>query len=77
MAKKEIVETEEEKRARETVEEIACNIAKLSRQVSAILDGRLKKQSLLILLAHSTKMPQWQVEKVLDAIVNLESNHLK
>lgn len=70
-------ETDEEKKARETIEEIACNIAKLSRQVAALLEGRLKKKSLLILLAHSTQMPQWQVEKVLDAIVDLEKVHLK
>ena len=70
-------ETTEEKQAREVVEEIATNIAKLSREVSALLDGRLKKRSLLILLAHSTKMPHYQVEAVLDAIVNLEKVHLK
>lgn len=76
MAKNKI-ETEEEKKAREMVEEIACNIAKLGRQVSAILDGRLKKQSIVILLAHTTKLPQWNVEKVLDAIKDIEKNHLK
>ena len=71
------VETEEEKRAREMVEEIACNIAKLSRQVSAILDGRLKKKSIVLLLVHSSGLRQWEVEKVLDAIVDMEKTHLK
>lgn len=70
-------ETPEEKKARENVEDIARNIAQLSRQVSALLTGRLRKASLVILLAHSTKMPQYQVEKVLDAITNLEKNHLQ
>lgn len=69
-------ETEEEKKSREMIEEIACNIAKLSRQVSALLTGRLKKKSLVILLAHSSSLPQYQVERVLDAIANLERDHL-
>jgi len=70
-------ETPEEKKARETVEEIATTIAKLSRQVSAILQGRMKKESILVLLAHSTRMPKSQVEVVLDAIENMEKKHLK
>ncbi len=70
-------ETEEEKKAREVIEEIATNIAKLSREVSSLLGGRLKKQTILILLANSTKLPQYQVEKVLDAVANLEKTHLK
>lgn len=68
---------EEEKRAKAMVEEIAINIAKLSRQVGAILEGRLKKRSLVILLAHTSKMSHYQVEAVLDAIANLEKTHLK
>lgn len=71
------IEVEEERKAKLMVEEIACNIAKLGRQVTAILEGRLKKQSIVILLAYTTKMPQWQVEKVLDAIKDMEKNHLK
>lgn len=59
------------------VEEIAINVAKLSRQVAAILDGRLKKKSIVLLLAHSTNLPQRTVSDVLDAIVDLEKTHLK
>lgn len=81
MAKNETKETlearEQEKKAREMVEEIARNIAMLARQVSAILDGRLKKQSIIILLANTTRLPQYQIETVLDAIANMEKNHLK
>lgn len=70
-------ETPEEKQARETVEEIACTIAKLSRQVGAILSGRIKRKSLIILLAYSSKLSQGQVDSVLYAIENLEKDHLK
>lgn len=74
--KKEI-ENDEQKKAREVVEEIASTIAKLSRQVQAILDGRVKRESIVVLLAHSCKLPKWQIEEVLNAIVNMEKNHLK
>jgi hypothetical protein len=70
-------ETDEDRKAREVVEEIAITIAKLSRQVNAILDGRLKRKSLVILLAHSASLPQRTVEQVLEALQNLEANHLK
>lgn len=75
MAKK--VETDEEKKARETVEEIATNIAKLARSVTAILDGRLKKKAIVVLLAQSAQMPQWQVERVLEAVQALETTWIK
>lgn len=77
MAKKPKIESEEEKKARENVESIAVNIAQLGRQVSALLDGRLKRKSLLILLAHSTGLGQREIDAVLTAISNLEIDHLK
>lgn len=77
MATKNKPESEEEKRARLMIEEIADNIAALSRSVSNLLDGRLKEKTIVILLAHTTKMQQYQVEKVLDALKNLEATHLK
>lgn len=70
-------ETEEEKKAKQMVEDIAINLTQLSRQVSVLLTGRLKKKSLLVLLAHSSRMSQTQVEAVLDAVANLEKDHLK
>lgn len=74
MAKK---ETEEEKRAHEMVEEIASNIASLGRSVTALLSGRLKQKTLLILLAHSSSLSQNQVARVLEALKNLETTYLK
>lgn len=70
------IETQDEIRAREMIEGIASNIAQLSRQVSNLMSGRLKKKSLVILLAQSARMSQTQVEQVLNAIVNLERDHL-
>lgn len=68
--------TDEQKKAEQVVEEIAIAIAKLSRQVTALLEGRVKKQTIIILLTHMTKLSKWQVEKVLDAIVSMEKVHL-
>ena len=70
-------ETEEQKKAKEVVEDIAVNIAKLARQVGALLGGRLKRETIVILLANSTRLPKWQIESVLKALVDLEKNYLK
>ncbi len=70
-------ETEEEKKARETVEEIARNIAMLSRQVTALLNGRLNRKAVLILLANTSGYPQTVVNQILTAIEELETKFLK
>lgn len=70
-------ETPEEKKARETVETIAQEISKLSRQVGAILQGRMKRESIVLLLAHTCRLPKTDVEAVLSAIENMEKKHLK
>lgn len=69
-------ETEEEKAAREVIESIANNLIQLSRSVSAFVDGKLKRKSLVLLLAHSSGLPQYQVDRVLEAIKNLEKDHV-
>ena len=76
MAKKPIVETEEQKRDRETVEAIAKNIASLSRAVHSLLKGPLKKKALIILLASSSQLPQNKVEQVIKALEDLEKDWL-
>lgn len=70
-------ESPEEKKARETVDTIAETIAKLSRQVSAILEGRMKRESIIVLLVHSTRLGYGVVDKVLTAIEGMEKKHLK
>ena len=67
----------EERRNRETVEEIARNIAALARAVSALLNGPLKKRALLILLANSSGQSQMLVDRVLVALADLEKDWLK
>lgn len=70
-------ETEEEKKAREMVEEIAENIRKLARGVRAIVGGSLKEEAVVTLLVHATKLPKYNVEKVLKALKELDRSTLK
>lgn len=73
MAKKETVE---EKQYREMVESMATNIARLSREVSALMSGRVKRKTLIVLLAHSCKLSQADIDSVLTAVENLEGDYL-
>ncbi len=76
MAKKTIIETEEQKRNREVVEGIANNITSLCRAVNSLLKGPLKKKALVVLLAASSQLPQNKVEQVLKALEDLEADWL-
>ncbi len=76
MAKKEIVETPEQKAYRELVETIAGNITKLAKGVNALLNGPLKKRALILLLASSSGQPQDRVTKVIQALEDLEKDWL-
>lgn len=75
-AVKAAAETEEQKRNRELVEEIAGNIESLAKAVKSLLNGPLKKRALVVLLASSSLLPQNKVEEVLKALENLESDWL-
>lgn len=73
-----IKETEEQKKARETVEQIAKNIEDLARGVRAVLAGRLNERAIILLIASAAgKMPQEDVKKVVDAIASLDKKFLK
>ena len=78
-AKKAVVrkETPEQEKNRLMVEQIAGNIANLSKAVSALLNGQLKKRAIVLLLANSSGMSQHSVEMVLKALENLEADWLK
>ena len=71
-------ETEEEKKARETVEIIAQNIETLASGVRKILDGRLNKRAIVLLLASASGgMNREVVARVLEAIADLDKTFLK
>lgn len=70
-------ETDEQKKAREMIEEIAINIAKLSRSVRELIGGRLKEETIVALLVHTTRLPKYNIEKVLKALKDMERDHLK
>lgn len=70
-------ETSEQKRQREVVEEIATNIAALGRSVATLLGGRLKRKTLLVLLANASGHSQKTVDEILTTLAALEKDWLK
>ncbi len=71
------VESEQERKYRETVEQVAGNIAMLAKAVSSFLNGPLKKKALIILLAHSSGQSQNAVEAILKALQELDKDWLQ
>lgn len=73
------VQTEEEKKAQEFVEATAQAIIDMSASIHALLDGKLKKRAIILLIqdAASVRISQEQVAKVLDAIAALDKTFLK
>lgn len=69
-------ETEEQKRNREVVEQIAGNIAALAKGVHSLLNGPLNKRALIILLASSSGVSQENIKKVIAALESLEPDWL-
>jgi len=77
MKTKNTIETEEQKKARENIEIIAKNISDLSKSVQIVLGGKLKRKAIVLLLAHSSGLPQYQVDNMLTALENLEKDWIK
>lgn len=72
------IETEEEKKGREVVEQIAKNIEDLASGVRRVLEGRLSKRAIILLVSSASgRMQQDDVEKVIDAIASLDKKFLK
>lgn len=70
------METPEQKQKREMTETIAKNLTELASSVKALIAGPLKKKTLLILLAHTTGLPQRDIDKVLEAVQTLPKDFL-
>ena len=76
MAKRQTVETSQQREYREMVERMAGNIESLAKAVSSLLNGPLKRQALVILLAHSSGATQTSVAAVLKALESMKSDWL-
>lgn len=70
------VETPEQKEYREMIERIAGNIESLTKAVSSLLNGPLKRRALVILLASSSGQTQNSVEAILKALENMRGDWL-
>lgn len=58
-------------------ETIADAVKNVSEGTKKLLNGRLNKRALLLLLSHASGVSQRQVESVLDAMAGLEKRYLK
>lgn len=56
---------------------LATGIIDIAAAMKRINATRLSRKALVILLAHETKLPQYQVERVLDALDDLERLYCK
>lgn len=81
MSKKAPVLTEEEIKAQEFVEATAQAIIDISKGIHALLNGKLSKRAIVILIQDSMggkyAISREQLEKVLDAIAKLDKTFLK
>lgn len=71
-----IIETPEQKQQRVMTETIAKNLSSLADNVKALVNGPLKKKTLLILLAHTTGLSQRDIDSVLSALQTLPKDFL-
>lgn len=77
MAKQFQPETEEQRKSRELVENIANNISALTKGVQGLLNGPLNKKALIVLIAASSGQPMNRVTEIISAMENLEKDWLK
>lgn len=68
---------EEEQSLEINAEEIATAIAKVSRAMAVLDKSRLKRDTIVILLHHRTKICQRDINLILDNLIRLEHIFLK
>lgn len=56
---------------------IADQIAAISEGITKLREGRLNKKAILLLISHASGIGQRDVERVLDALADLEAAYLK
>lgn len=61
----------------ENAEDIATAIAKISRGMAVLNQSRMKKKTILLLLSHSSGLPQRDCDRVLQSLSDLEKTYLK
>lgn len=61
----------------ENAEDIAVAVSRVSRGMEVLESSRFKRKGLVLLISHSSKLPQRTVEKVLESLSTLERDYLK
>lgn len=63
--------------AKVPAEVIATSIVEIAKGMKALSESRLKRDAIVTLLQHSTKLPRRDIIKVLDHLEDLEKTWLK
>ena len=59
------------------IKEVEAAVVSVSRGMEVLAKSRLKHKTLLLLISHSSRVSQTDVEKVLNALETLEKTYLK
>lgn len=59
------------------IEVLAASIVDISKAAKSLLSSRLRHDTLIMLIAHSSKVSQKNVKAVLDSLTDLERRYLK
>lgn len=68
---------EQQEKHEQMIKDIAESITAISQSVQTLLEGKLEEKTIIILLAHSAKLPQSTVKQVLYALHDMETDFLK
>lgn len=59
------------------IEVLAASIVDISRAAKSLLSSRLRHDTLIMLISHSSKVSQKNVKAVLESLTDLERRYLK
>ena len=62
----------EEKTIEEKVTELRANLIAIQDAFEKIIDSGMKEKTVLILMSHYTKLPQYKIKTIIDGLHDLE-----
>ncbi len=77
---KDVVKEEKKKQAeqmKQMAEELATAVSKIARGMEILSESRLKESTIIMLVAKSSGVNQYDTQKILNALKELENYYLK